>query len=81
MRRWKEKSCVGATSWFHGVADDSRIQKMRSLTLKKHSFTSKLEETILHGLSIPNPNFSEFAFLVNPQIRNCGFQSFKQLMS
>jgi hypothetical protein len=41
------------------------------------------EKTMLHGLSIPNPNFSEFAFFwyIDLQIRNCGFQSSKQLMS
>jgi hypothetical protein len=46
----------------------------------------KTEEknTILHGLSILNPNFSDFAFFgqyIDLQIRNCGFQSSKQLMS
>jgi hypothetical protein len=41
------------------------FQKCRSLTLSKHLFIRKLKKSILHGLSIPNPNFSEFAFLVN----------------
>jgi hypothetical protein len=36
------------------------FQKRRALTLSKHLFIGKLEKTILHGLSIPNPNFSEF---------------------
>jgi hypothetical protein len=40
----------------------SGFQKCRSLTLSKHLFIHKLKKTILHGLSIPNPNFSEFAF-------------------
>jgi hypothetical protein len=33
----------------------------------KHLFIRKLKKkkTILHGLSLPNPNFSEFAFLGN----------------
>jgi hypothetical protein len=31
----------------------------------EHPFRKKKRKTILHGLSIPNPNFSEFAFLVN----------------
>ncbi len=38
-----------------------RFQKSRSLTLSKHLFICKLKKTILHGLSRPNPNFSEFA--------------------
>jgi hypothetical protein len=37
------------------------FQKYLSLTLSKHLFIRKLKSTILHGLSIPNPNFSEFA--------------------
>jgi hypothetical protein len=40
------------------------FQKCRPLTLSKHLFIRKLKKTILHGLSIPNPNFSEFAFFV-----------------
>jgi hypothetical protein len=38
------------------------FQKCRSLTLSKHLFIRKLKKTIPHGLSIPNPNFSKFAF-------------------
>jgi hypothetical protein len=37
-------------------------------TLKMHCLTRKLREekkTLLRGFSIPNPNFSEFAFLVD----------------
>jgi hypothetical protein len=40
-------------------------KKCRSLTLSKHLFVRKLKKTILHGLSIPNPNFLEFAFFGN----------------
>jgi hypothetical protein len=40
------------------------FQKCRPLTLSKHLLIRKLKKTILHGLSIPNPNFSEFAFVV-----------------
>jgi hypothetical protein len=59
----KKNSRVGATSWYHCVADDSRITKMpviNPLQALVHPQTQK--KTILHGLSIPNPNFSEFAF-------------------
>jgi hypothetical protein len=38
------------------------FQKYWPLTLSKHLFICKLQKTILRGLSIPNPNFSEFAF-------------------
>ncbi len=44
------------TPWF---------QKCRPLTLSKHLFIRKLKKTMLHGLSIPNPNFSEFTFFDN----------------
>jgi hypothetical protein len=37
------------------------FQKCRSLPLSKHLFIRKVKKTILHGLPIPNPNFSEFA--------------------
>jgi hypothetical protein len=64
MWRFKKKnSCVGATSWYHCVAEFSRIPKMPviyPLQALVHPQTQK--KTILHGLSIPNPNFSEFAF-------------------
>jgi hypothetical protein len=39
------------------------FQKCRPLTLSKHLFVHKLKKTILHELSIPNPNFSEFLYL------------------
>ncbi len=39
---------------------------MSVMTLSEHSFICKLKKkSMLHGLSIPNPNFSEFTFLVN----------------
>jgi hypothetical protein len=60
----KKYFSVGATSWYHCVAEDSRIQKMPAINPLQalvHPQTKK-KKTILHGLSIPNPNFSEFAF-------------------
>jgi hypothetical protein len=57
----KRNSWVGGTSWYHCVADDSRIPKMlvfNPFQALVHPQTQK--KTILHGLSIPNPNFSEF---------------------
>jgi hypothetical protein len=51
----------GATSQHLRVAKDSRIPKILAITLKKHSFTPTLKRNTLHGLSITNPNFSEFA--------------------
>jgi hypothetical protein len=48
----------------HCVAEDSRIPKMpviNPLQALVHLKTQK-KKTILHGLSIPKPNFSELAF-------------------
>jgi hypothetical protein len=56
----------GKTPWYHYEAEDSTIPKMpviNSLQALVHPQTKK--KTILHGLSIPNPNFSKFAFLAN----------------
>ncbi len=53
-----------ATSWYHCVAEGSRIPKtpvINPLEALVHLQTQKIK-TILHGLSIPNPNFSEIAF-------------------
>jgi hypothetical protein len=48
------------------LLETPEFQKCRSLTLYKHLLIRKLIKTILLGLSIPNPNFSKFAFfLVN----------------
>jgi hypothetical protein len=49
---------LGIIAWLKTPA----FQKCRSSTLSKHLFIRKLKKTILHGLSNPNPNFSEFAF-------------------
>jgi hypothetical protein len=35
---------------------------INSLQALVHPQTQKKKKTILHGLSIPNPNFSDFAF-------------------
>jgi hypothetical protein len=63
----KQNPSVGATFWYHCVAEDSRIPKMlviNPLQALVHPQTKKKKKkkTILHGLSIPNPNFSEFVF-------------------
>jgi hypothetical protein len=58
----KKTSLIGATSWYHCVAEDSGISKMpviNPIQALVHLQTQK--KTILHGLSIPNPNFSEFS--------------------
>jgi hypothetical protein len=58
----KKKCRVEATSWYHCVAENSRIPEMPVIiTLSKHLFIRKLKKTALHGLSSANPNFSEFA--------------------
>jgi hypothetical protein len=64
MWRWKKKnSWVGATFWYHWVADDSRIPKMPAINPLQALVHPQTQKNILHGLSIPNPNFSKFAFL------------------
>jgi hypothetical protein len=57
----KKNSCVGVTSWYC-VAEDSRIPKMPVINPLEALVHPQTQNTILHGLSIPNPNFSEFAF-------------------
>jgi hypothetical protein len=51
-----------ATSWYHCVAEDSMIPKMPVINPLQALVHSQTQKTILHGLSIPNPNFSKFAF-------------------
>ncbi len=66
MKGKKKKKKKKLLSWGdildHCIAEDSRIPKMpviNPLQALVHPQTQK--KTILHGLSIPNPNFSEFA--------------------
>jgi hypothetical protein len=61
MWRKKKNSRVGATSWYHCVAEDPRIPKMPVINPLQALVHPQTHKTILHGLSIPNPNFSEFA--------------------
>jgi hypothetical protein len=53
---------VGATSWYHCVAEDSKIPKMPVINPLQALYHPQTQKTILHGLSIPNLNFPEFAF-------------------
>jgi hypothetical protein len=72
----KKKSVVEATSWYHCVAEDSRIPKMpviNPLQASVHPQTQK--KTALRGLSSPNPNFSEFA-IFGKQICRLGIVDF-----
>jgi hypothetical protein len=61
----KKNSQAGATSWYHCAAEDSRILNMPAINPLQALVHPQTQKTILQGLSIPNPNFSEFAFLVN----------------
>jgi hypothetical protein len=61
----RKKLLFGATSWYHYIADDSRIPKVPAISPLQalvHPQTQK--KNILHGLSSLNPNFSEFAIFV-----------------
>jgi hypothetical protein len=58
----KKKKCgVEATSWYHCVAEDSRIPKMPVINPLQAFVHPQTQKTAMHGLSSPNPNFSEFA--------------------
>ncbi len=64
MWRWKKKSWVVATSWYHCVQlKTPGFQKCRPLTLSKHLFIRKLRKTILH--QSPTPTSQNLPFLVN----------------
>ncbi len=52
------------TSWNHCIAEDSRIPKTPVINPLNALVHRQTEKTILYGLPISNPNFSEFAFLV-----------------
>jgi hypothetical protein len=58
----EKKTRVGATSWYHCLAEDSRISKMPVINPLQALVHPQTQKTILHGLSIPNLNFSEFDF-------------------
>jgi hypothetical protein len=59
MKRGKKKLLSWATSWYHCVAEDSRIPKMPVINplqaLVQPQTQKKKKKTILHELSIPNP--------------------------
>ncbi len=58
----KKNYWVGATPWYQCVAEDSKIPKMRVVNPLQALVYPQTQKSVLHGLSIPNPNFSEFAF-------------------
>ncbi len=62
MRRWNKALELGRHLGIIALMKTLGFQKCRPLTLSKHLFRRKLKKTILHGLSITNPDFSEFAF-------------------
>jgi hypothetical protein len=52
-------------SWYRCIAEDYGVPKMPAINpLQALVQLQTQKKTILQGLSIPNPNFSEFAFLV-----------------
>ncbi len=75
MWRWKQILELGRHLGIIALLKASGFQKCRSLTLSKHLFVLKLKKTILHGLSMPKPNFSEFAFF-GKQICRLGIMDF-----
>jgi hypothetical protein len=68
MKKIKNSS-VGATSWYHCVAEDSSIPKKPVINPLQALVHPKTQKSILRGLSILNLNFSELAFfLVNRSV-------------
>jgi hypothetical protein len=56
------------TSWYYCEAEDSRIPKMlviNPLQALVHPQTNNKNKSCPAWIVNPNPNFSEFAFLVN----------------
>jgi hypothetical protein len=60
-----EKKSVGRDLGIIAYLTTPGFQKCQSFTLSKHLLTCKLEKLILHGFSIPQPNFSNLPFFVN----------------
>jgi hypothetical protein len=56
----RKKLLSWGDTWYHCVAEDSRIPKMPVVNPLQALVHSQTQKTILHGLSILNPNFSEF---------------------
>jgi hypothetical protein len=74
---WRKKnSWVGETSWYHCVAEDSRIPKILAVNPLQARVYLQTQKTVLHGLSIPNPNFSEFAYFCKQICSRLGIVDF-----
>jgi hypothetical protein len=52
------------SSLYHCIAGDSMIPNMPVINPLQALLHPQTQETILHGLSILNPNFSGFAFFL-----------------
>jgi hypothetical protein len=59
----KKNSWLGTISLYHCVPKTPAFQESRSWNLSNHLFIRKLKESMLHGLSTANPNFSHSPFL------------------
>jgi hypothetical protein len=82
-REKKKNYRVGATSWYHCVADDSSIPKMpviSPLQALVHPQTQKNHSAWIVNHQPQLLRICLFWF-IDMQIRNCRFQSSKQLMS
>jgi hypothetical protein len=61
----KKDSRVGATSWYHCIAEDSRIPKMLVINPSKHLFIRKLKKLSCMDCQYPTPTSQNSLFLVN----------------
>ncbi len=80
-----KNSWLTATSWYHCVAEDSKIPKMpvfNPLQALVHPQTQKRKKRSCLDCQSPTPTSQNLpSSLIDLQIRNCRFQSSKQLMS
>jgi hypothetical protein len=62
----EKKNCqVGAPSWYHCIADDSRIPKMPVINPLQALVHPQTQKNHPAWIVKPNANFSELPFLVN----------------
>ncbi len=71
------------TSWYYCVAEDSRIPKMPVINPLQELIHPQTQKKYSAWIVNPQPQLLRIRFfcLIDLQIRNCRFQSSKQLMS
>jgi hypothetical protein len=79
----EKNSGVGAASWYHCIAEDSRIQKMPVINPLQAFVHPQIQKYYPAWIVNPQRQLLRIHHIwsINLQIRNCGLQSSKQLMS